>query len=261
MSDIGIVRRRRFISAPEGFFSVPPAAGAWTPASLGTDLIDYWDADAGVVLSGSDVTTWTGQGPNAYVLGSSAISGDLSSAPVYNATSFGGKAGLTFTAANLDYLATGVAAVSFGGTTGSFFMAIDVSASSGNFARILSFQASGTSDSNSATSVAAIENWLDPQHINFQQNGGSGTSVAITNGTQLRLGMVFNGSTGTAYLNNAAQTPASASFTFSSTGSISVGCGGGASPAYFQGTIRRIVVTKSVISGADLTSLDTWLQA
>jgi len=37
----------------------PSSAGAWTPASL-NNLFDWWTADAGVGLSGSDVTGWTG---------------------------------------------------------------------------------------------------------------------------------------------------------------------------------------------------------
>lgn len=72
----------------------------WSPSSLGASLLAFWDAErAGTLtLAGSSVTTWTDV-KNGYAA-TQSIGG---SKPVYSATSFDGRPGLTFDGVD-DYL-------------------------------------------------------------------------------------------------------------------------------------------------------------
>ena len=68
-----------------------PRSTVWTPLSLGSDLIAWWDADNGVSLSGSSVTSWADR--KAGYLAEQTLSG---SRPLWSDTSFNGAPGITF---------------------------------------------------------------------------------------------------------------------------------------------------------------------
>src|SRR5260221_2651489 len=91
------------------------SGAAFTPASL-TGLLAWYKADAGVTLSGSNVTQWNDQTSNGYNLTPST------NPPTFSATGFNSKQGITFTNAGTLNLGTGVSVVNFGGTTGSFYV-------------------------------------------------------------------------------------------------------------------------------------------
>lgn len=76
-----------------------PVQPTWSPADLGAALVDYWDAerDGSLYLSGNQVSDWEGRN-GRYVYQS--VGG---SKPVYSATSFNGRPGLTFDGID-DYL-------------------------------------------------------------------------------------------------------------------------------------------------------------
>ena len=63
----------------------------WSPLSLGASLLAWWDASQGVSLSGSQVTAWADRKS-----GYSAAQGTSAARPLWSATGFGGKPGLTF---------------------------------------------------------------------------------------------------------------------------------------------------------------------
>lgn len=73
------------------------AGGGWSPADLGASLFDMWDAEEAstVSLSGSAVTSWASV-INAYA----AVQGVGASRPIYSATSFNSRPGLTFDGAD-----------------------------------------------------------------------------------------------------------------------------------------------------------------
>ncbi len=81
--------------------------GGWTPARLGAALYDMWDAEltATISLSGSAVTAWA-SAKNGY----SAAQAVGASRPIYSATSFNGRPGITFDGADdqLTYAGIGV---------------------------------------------------------------------------------------------------------------------------------------------------------
>lgn len=65
----------------------------WNPSDLGPLLHAWWDAEVAesLVLDGGNVTSWEDQ-----VAGALVSQDFLANKPVYNATSFGGRPGLTF---------------------------------------------------------------------------------------------------------------------------------------------------------------------
>ncbi|HTM77999.1 MAG TPA: hypothetical protein VL133_10260, partial [Devosia sp.] len=64
---------------------------SWSPLALGASLLAWWDASQGVSLSGSQVTAWADRKS-----GYSVAQGTGAARPLWSATSFGGKPGLTF---------------------------------------------------------------------------------------------------------------------------------------------------------------------
>jgi hypothetical protein len=65
----------------------------FTPTDLGASLLEWWDAEDAtkLTLSGSDVVTWTGK-----VGGLAPTQSTGASRPLYSATSFNNRPGLTF---------------------------------------------------------------------------------------------------------------------------------------------------------------------
>lgn len=239
-----------------------PAGCTAVIAQVGSNIVGCWDADLGVVLSGSNVTTWTDQSSNAYVLGLNTVSGESApNSPTFNATSYGGKAGITFSAAGGQYLATTSAAVAMNSNASSFFVAINFTNSSATNGRIISFVASGQgADYNNATSVAAMFIGTGPVQEYYQNNVGS-TTFSRSFSTASRLGVVFNNTVGIQYLNNTADSGGdSATFTLAATGQLSLANAAGSGTALIDGVIRRVVVTKSAASAGDRTVIDSFLQ-
>ena len=66
---------------------------SWSPLDLGDNLLDMWDAEAAdtITLSGSAVSAWASV-KNGY----SAAQGTGSARPIYSATSFNSRPGLTY---------------------------------------------------------------------------------------------------------------------------------------------------------------------
>jgi hypothetical protein len=239
-----------------------PVSPLWTPANLGAPLVDYWDAGVGLVLDGPKVITWTGQGPNATTLSRNIISGTLPLSPMWDATSFAGRPGISFGRDNYlnpHFLSTGVGAVAFGTSTASFFMSGTVAAESDAFARWVSFS-NDTTDFSSANAVVAISRSAGGQALRWEQNGGNGGSYNITYDKPSRFGVTFNGSAAQTYLNDVFQVNTSVSFTLAATGRLVIGYGFNAGPGMMDGIIHRLVITKDALSVANRANVDFWLQ-
>lgn len=242
----------------------PASGGGATSCStlisaLSVTVVDCWDADQGIVKSGANVTTWTGA--NGSVLGLNTVTGESPpNSPTFSSSSFSTKAGLTFAIASGQYLATTAAAVAFGSSQPSFFVSAIITGSSPNFGRALSFTANGQSgDFNNSTSIAAIVGLTAPA-VEVVQNFLSSSNSSISLNTASRLGLICDNTNCLQYLNNVQQTTNAFSFTLGATGQISVGDGAGSGGALLDGTIRRMVVTKGVVSSGDRTTIDTFLQ-
>lgn len=241
--------------------------GPWSPASLGANLVACWDADAGVAKTGNDVTVWTDQSSNAYSAGLNTLgTSGAPNSPVYSATSYGGKPGITFSgfadggSPQPQYLSTGANAVAFGTNVSSWFVAGMFTNGGAGFNRMISFDSGGGADFDNATSVCAILRDSTTQSFNTVQNSVAATSAAFSAyDTAIRFGMVFNNTVATPYLNNVAQATTAMSFTLGATGRISIGNGMNAN-ANLGAPIRRILVMKSVATSQERSDIDTWLQ-
>src|SRR4051812_36594279 len=103
----------------------PPApaagGGSWTPASLGSALVGWYNADSANVspnTNGSTVTVMTDLSSLANNMAPNGFSG-----PTYNTTGLGGKPSLDFAGGNVNGMRTTADVVSIGtGSAASVFM-------------------------------------------------------------------------------------------------------------------------------------------
>lgn len=239
-------------------------APAWTPASLGAALEGWFKADTGVyndagttpATDGQTVQQWNDQSGNGVTL-SQATSGQR---PTYRATGFNSRKGIQFVAANSQFLASGLTAFALGGTTFSAYVVMFFTSSTGSNGRIVTFRGNGQSDDfgNTASGIPLLT--PNPSSFGgFRSGVGSGTFAASVD-TNYRVGGEFDGSFHTIYRNNVAGTPAAVAGTFGLTGEVGVG-GYTGSSTYLGGTIAEVVLTSTVLSSGDRTSLDDYFKA
>lgn len=114
----------------------------FTPASLGSDLISWWDSSSGVGLSGSAVTSWTDK------VGSLApAQGTAANQPTFSATSYNGKPGISFDGTADHLTVTSVGSLPTGTAQVDMFAAVDVAAVAASSRRIFNYGAGNDSQS------------------------------------------------------------------------------------------------------------------
>lgn len=236
-----------------------PVTTAQLITLLGANIVGIWDADLGVLKTGSNVTSWTDQSSNGYVLGLNPLTtSGTPTSPVFSSSSYGGKAGITSSIIS-QFLCTTVGAVSFGTNTSSFFAAATLAAASETNGRLLTFDNNIGADWNQLNNISAINRDGTNQAITGTQNTVGVTPYSITYDAPSRLGLVCDNTNMTPYFNNAVQPATAQSFTLAATGRIAVFEGNSAGSTWF-GVIRRVLVLKSVASSGDRSSIDSWLQ-
>lgn len=233
----------------------------WTPASGltgGAVVRAWWDADLGVSLSGANVLTWTDQA-FGYVLGLNTIPVEVAPvSPTFSATSFGGKAGITFagtTGINGQYLATVTTSVAMGSTTKpGYFVSATIGSGSNNYGRTLShnngtnadYEVDGFSISRDASTQAV-------------KSSGPVVGVAITYDAPFRAKAIYDGTNVNFYVDGAA--PQVVALTVTARPSVQVSVGNGRSAAgNLNGIMRRVLITSGDLDAGDITNIDTWLQ-
>lgn len=104
---------------------IPVLSGGWRPNMLGDALRGAWDAERTdlITLSGSTVTSWLDT-----VAGYNAAQGVLASRPIYSATSFNGRPGLTFDGLDDEMTYAGVGLFPTGATAGELWALVDQTA-------------------------------------------------------------------------------------------------------------------------------------
>jgi len=98
------------------------AMRSFVPADLDTLLIDAWDAEssASLTLVGSNVSQWSS------IKGATpAVQATDANRPVYSATSFNGRPGLTFDGVNDSLTSTGVGLLPTGASPGEIWVLAD----------------------------------------------------------------------------------------------------------------------------------------
>lgn len=247
--------------------SIVAASTCATIIAQVSGIIGCWNADQGVALSGSNVTTWTDQSSNGYVLGLNAAGTQASPvSPVFGASSYNGRAGITCAQASAQYLATTSAAVAINSNTSSFFMAAQFSSSSDSFGRLLSVLYSGNSDDFSdAFSVSAILRSSTNSQVTWFHASAGGTAAGISYNTPTRIGNVFDNANATTFINNSQSAQSALTFTLGGVSGSQIAVCQAADrivngTGLLDGVVRRILATNTAVSSGDRGNIDTWLQ-
>jgi len=258
--DIGIVRRRRIISADDCYFAVPPPSG-WTPASL-TNLLGWYKAD-GTLLNGSSnpavnndlLSQWNDESGHGNHLLAQNIS--AFSTGKYLTAGLNSKKTVSFLSSNSATMLT-AATVALGGTKGSCYLYGSVPSTATAFRYIAAYAA--PAQGFAGTNGCAWVQLSSPTTTIAANSGGFKGTGTIANDTGTRFGSIFDGTNSTVAINGVLQTgsQAAASPTFTTGGRFAVS-GDSDVPNGTDSFISEIVVTASDLSGGELALLDTWM--
>lgn len=229
----------------------------WTPASLGSALIAWYKADAGVykdagsTLAGNNETVqqWNDQSGNSYHLSQ----GTLVSRATYKTNTLNALPIISADNTLFDqYLATTGQPVTLGGTLLSAFMVRKVTAASAA-GRVLTISTPGSGDL--GADVCIIE--YDPSITTPKSyNAGDKSNGTVSSGTWNQLGSIWDGTNNTMYIGNVAQTGVANTPTFASAVDISLFSDGSADNV--SGQIAEIIFTNTALSAGDRNSLATY---
>jgi hypothetical protein len=230
-----------------------PAGSSFTPASL-SGLIAWYKADTGVTNTGNNTaaTAWadnSGQGNNLGTAGSD---------PKYFTAGFNGLPSVTFAAASGNLLQKLAFAIGTGNKA-SFFVVCQMLTGTTAFGRLISYsQSTGHNDFDNAGSAAAILRDAANNGFATYDNASQRCTTSISLATNYRLGMIFDGTNITPYVNGVAGTPSAYSSSWVSGGPLSIGNNFNQN-AGWDGAVAEIVITNSDIT-SQVAQLDSYLQ-
>jgi hypothetical protein len=219
-----------------------PAPVLWTPGNLGASLVAWWDANQGVVLSGSNVTSWTDR------TGGFVANGGVS--PTFSATARNGTPGLTFDGSTqyLTFTPTGFPA---GNTARAIAVAGYAASTGGDYAFSYGIE-------NAQNLVAILGSTTTPFPI--QGYDGVSNPAASEDWAAIDRFVLFgmDGSSGGTW--NIDSNPDEA-FSFTTNTILSVGFIGsyiGAGVATFNGVIQQIVVANRALTSSEKAKIAGW---
>jgi hypothetical protein len=230
------------------------ATGGWSPLDL-PGLVSWWKADTGVVTVSGNIASVDDQSSSG-----ATLTNVLGSIP-FNATGFNGHPAFDFIPASGGILQTGVAAVPMGtGTTGSFFIVGQMRTGTANNGRLIGYVANGQSaDFNNDGSAAVIlRNGTGNSLWTYRNGVLADTSISLA--TNYRLGVIFNGTNATQYVNNSAGSSGACSLAWGATGRIGVGNQIGAATSW-DGPVAEVVVTNTALDATNRGLLDVYFVA
>jgi hypothetical protein len=238
------------------------AVSSWTPASLGSALIAWYKADAGVykdagttlAANNETVQQWNDQSGNGYHLkqATSLLRGTyktatLNSLPVID---FDGS-----TSGN--WLQTTSQPVTLGVTTVSVFMVRKITSANGlTSSRVVGISTPGSADLSNDTFIAE---YCPGTSITAPTtyNNGNKSNGTVSSGTWNQLGTIFDGSNNIMYIANTAQSAVAATNTFGASVDIEVFADGlGSSNP--SGQLAELIFTNTAMSLSDRNSLATY---
>lgn len=232
----------------------------WTPASLGADLVAWYKADAGLTLSGTDVTSWADQSGNGVTLTPSGTG-----VITYNATGFNSLPTLEFPGGGSGAvrLVSDATALAMDADTSSWFMVGRKNAGGADFQGFLGFVGNGqTQSDNNTASVSALA--LDGSNdLTTWYNGAAeGVATAFAVDTNYRIGAVFDGTDEKMYLNNNLEDTELVTLALATTGRLCVGAFDVITTSNnLLGKISEIVVVKRNLTTDERNSLDAYFVA
>lgn len=232
-------------------YAFAASGGAWTPASL-TGLQFWLKADAiGGLNDGDAITTWADSSGN----GNDATQSTGTAKPTYKTGILNGLPCARFDGG--DSLRGG-GTTSITGTTLTAFAIVSLNSGSANYARVLSLSASGQNDYNSAARAAPILRNSNTQALASFRNNVVRSSGAIVYGTHAYVVSIFDGTNHTIYVNGVAGSALASSGTFAIS-AYALGDNYLTDSSFLNGDIVECGVTNTNVSGADLTSLQSYL--
>lgn len=212
---------------------------AWTPASLGSKLIDYWEAlPAQITLDGSsNVQDWTGSGPSHTV----ASQATAANRPGFVASGGGGDNGYLVNAANTQLIATL-------STDQPIYIAMIINSSV------------GTSGSNaylfdSGANANIIFQNTSPSELQTYA-GNLSTPISFTANTDTLVEAFFNSSSSSIAINGGTPVVSDVGVGIPST-AISIGNYGGGGDG-FDGRIAVVILCNAALTSDERTSLLSW---
>lgn len=238
----------------------PGGAAPWTPASLGSNLVAWYDADTGVTTSSGNITQWTDRTGNSnHTLVNSGT------VPFSTSSAINSKAAVVFTAANTSKLKTASSTFQMGtGTTGSCWALCQMLTGTGGFGRLVSYD-HGANDYDGTGRTGYILRANSSNGFNNYRNNIATPALGLpfSLATTVRLGVIFNGTIKAAYLNGS-QVGTTDAFTSAwiDNGNLVLGGDTAAGAAdYWDGALRELIITKHSPSAQDITDIDTYLAA
>lgn len=234
---------------------VGPITAPFTPASL-TGLIGWWDmsASANYTISGTQVVSMVDKSGAGNTLGD----GSTAQKPTYNATLLNGRPSLQCdgTVTHIDNTAFPIGT---GNTLTVFGVAI-LSATCGNYGRLIGYGPPGFFDNNNNSSWCFLRSSTVAQMF-FNRNV-TGTPVINTSYTTPHRFIATVNSSGvmTVYIDGVASSTATLSANWITGGTLSVGGNVGSTAAKWASAISEIGVATGFTNATDVTSLDNYLK-
>lgn len=226
------------------------SCSGWTPATP-AGLVGWYNADSANVspnTNGATVTAMTDLSSLGNNMAPNGFTG-----PTYNTTGLGGKPALVFAGGGANGMRTTADVVAIGtGSASSIFMLASFSSGSAAGPYIAGNGSSGNPGT-ATNSWIFLANGSVPD-IEVDHNFGTYASGPATLNTELRLGIVYNGTTATPYVNNVAGTVGSPPATvFTTPGTLGAGSGG------FAGSIREVIFYNTALGSTDRACMDAYL--
>jgi hypothetical protein len=177
------------------------SGGAWTPASLGANLIAWYKADTGVTGTAT-VTAWADQSGN----GNNVTQPSATPAPSWSATGLNSKPAIIWTLASGQQLATdGLVAPTVLLGTGTSYAIFGIASTTAN--SIGGFYNDGWSITDGGFGARTLSaNGATPA-LTPDYSGTIQSSKAMTINTSHRIGVNNDGTNSTAYVDGSAGTP------------------------------------------------------
>lgn len=231
---------------------------AWTPLNLGASLYDMWDAEqAGTIsLSGSAVTSWLSV-KNAY----SAAQAVGASRPIYSATSFNSRPGITFDASDDQLTYGGVGVFPVGAAACEIWALVDqtVAGAVAGTLRILAY--GGITNNDSRFMSRSASGGVNVLNLNV---GNGGASVGLATSTSAPFDgrhvcrAIIDGANAQVILDAAASGVAAVT---PATGTTMTRIGlGTAGVGYFGGVMSLLAIT-APLSATQAAQMSAYLKA
>lgn len=238
-----------------GLMISPVTSGlGWTPMSLGSSLLAWWDSALGVSLSTDKVTAWVDR-----VAGYSAAQGSDTLRPTWSATSFNGSPGLTFDGTD-DHLALASQPFPSGANACEMWAVVqqDALAADATTRMVVSYGGDASTARRSLTRI------VSGGSNRFESSAGNGATLyaAGVTGVDFSSRNVIRGRFGATSISSTINTTSStdtAGVPATGTSRLRIGSISNTSAGnYWNGKIRDVIVTGS-LTADQVTQLQSFL--